>query len=459
MKKNLLLGLALLSLSSAAYAQQDAESKYIRNSVYMLKLDMPADNADYKHAYEVTNATFDAIDFAKRYANYNDFSLANRHIDWSKVPTATAAEMDAIVKESKKDQLLKTTLESMGVKVDPISEREYAARLLNYFKANKIGNQLVAKWHIPAGADTKNVTAWDLSVILDLGMKGLSEEDRANAVKIQNLQNVAGSKEAEIQLLKTTYVCVNDYRMMTAQEKTATAIALAKVALSYLPGPAKVAGQAAVKAAELAAENTKGYFVKTNAYLYRLDWDEGKYADFYNKYWKDAKGDVASFNANADYQLKYVGKSSKSAGAGLTMKSANLDKLIARGALRATDAAFAALQRDYEDFRPMTSLHVDGDKLMAYIGTKEGVKEGDKFDVFQPIENKEGKIEWKKVGSIKVAKKSVWDNQEGAGQAIEGEAVDGSVKEGEETANLKYTIFDGKPSKKLGEGCMIRLAK
>lgn len=147
---------------------------------------------------------------------------------------------------------------------------------------------------------------------------------------------------------------------------------------------------------------------------------------------------------------------SKYAGAGLTMKSANLDKLIARGALRATDAAFAALQRDYDEFRPMSSLHVDGDKLVAYIGTKEGVKAGDKFDVFM-CQKDGNEVEWKKVGTIKVAKNSVWDNQEGANETLEGEAEDGEKKEG--NAELKYTIFDGKPGKKIGEGCLIRLAK
>ena len=54
-------------------------------------------------------------------------------------------------------------------------------------------------------------------------------------------------------------------------------------------------------------------------------------------------------------------------------------------------------------------------------------------------------------------KKSVWDNREGAGQTIEGEAQDDEAKE--DAPALKYTIFDGKPSKKIYEGCMIRLAK
>lgn len=452
MKTNLLLGLALMSIApTVANAQETAEDLYIRNSVYMLKLDMPADNEEYAHAYEVTNKAFDGIDFAKRYPNYNDFNLGSHHIDWSKVPTATKAEMDAIEKESAKTALLKSTLASMGVKVDPIAEREYAARLLNYFNANKFGNQLVAKWHVPEGADYKTVTKWDegIAMIYNLGMKGMSDEARENAKKTKN-NDVFYNSEAK--LLNTTYVCVNNYRMMNAQEKSATAIAMAKVSLEFLPGIAKMAGQVAVKAAEKAAEKTKGYFVRTNAYLFKLDWDQNKSTDFYNKYWEH----VADFNANANYQLKYVGRSSKYAGAGLTMKSANLDKLIARGALRATDAAFAALQRDYEEFRPMSSLHeVDG-KLVAYIGTKEGVKAGDKFDVFMCEKTDKG-VEWNKVGSIKVAKNSVWDNQEGANETLEGAAEDGEETDG--NATLKYTTFDGKPGKKVGEGCMIRLAK
>ena len=450
MKTNLFLGLALLSMApTAVSAQESADSLYIRNSVYMLKLDMPADNEEYAHAYEVTNQAFDGIDFATRYPNYNDFNLGSHHIDWSTVPTATKAEMDAIEKESAKDALLKTTLASMGVKVDPIAEREYAARLLNYFNANKFGNQLVAKWHVPQGADYKNVAAFDMGTIYEYGKVGLSEEARKVA---QETGNNDIFYNLHTKLLSTTYVCVNNYRMMNAKEKSATAIALAKVTLEYLPGIAKMAGQIAVKAAETAAAKTKGYFVRTNAYLFKLNWDSEKTLEMYNKYWDKP----ADFNANANYQLKYVGRSSKYAGAGLTMKSANLDKLIARGALRATDAAFAALQRDYDEFRPMSSLHEEDGKLVAYIGTKEGVKAGDKFDVFMCQKN-DNEVEWKKVGTIKVAKNSVWDNQEGANETLEGEAEDGEKKEG--NAELKYTVFDGKPGKKIGEGCLIRLAK
>lgn len=452
MKKIIVMGLACLGLASSVKAQTNPDDLYVRNSLFMMKLDMPADNDEYKHAFDVMNKTFNGIDFAKRYERYNDFALKSRHIDWAKVPTVTNEEMDAVEKESKKDLMLKEALTTMGIKVDPISEREYAARLLKYFTQQKTANQLVAKWHIPQGADPAAVKAWDnnIGVIMDLGMKGLSEEARSNAIATQNLNNVCGQQE--IKLMNTTYVCVNNFRMLTAEEKSATAIALAQVAVEYLPGPAKIAGKAAVKAAELAAANTKGYFVKANAYLFKLDWDQEKFDKFYSDHWKAP----AKFNTTANYTLTYVGKSAKTAGAGLTMSAAKVDELTARGCLRATDAAIAALQRDHEEFRPMTSLHVIDGKLAAYIGQKESIKDGDKFDVFSPVENENGTVEWKKVGSVKVAKKGVWDNREGAGKTIEGAAVDGAEKI--EGNNIEYTVFDGKPGK-LGEGCMIRLAK
>lgn len=457
MKKTLLFSIALTCLcTTSVKAQEDVDSKYIRNSLYMLKLDMEPENEEYKHAFEVMNTAFNGIDFAKRYERYNDFSLSNRHIDWTKLKEyqITTADLDAIEKENKKDALLKSELQNLGVKVDPIPAREYAARILRFFNENKYGNQLVAKWHIKDGESTQNVTAWDneLGVIMNLGMKGLSEEARSNALATQNLTQICGNSENK--LLNSTYICVNDYRLMTAQEKSATAIALAQIALQYLPGPAQIAGQAAVTAAKLAANNTKGYFVKTNAYLFKLDWDQEKFDGFYEKYWSNP----AAFNSQADYQLKYVGKSSKFAGAGMTMSSSKVDELTARGALRATDAAFAALQRNYEEFRPMCSLHVIDGKLGAYIGKKEGIDGGDKFNVFIPEVDKDGNIEWKAIGTIKVDKNAVWDNSEGAGQTIDGEAQDGSDKS-KANAALQCTFFTDKPSKKFGEGCMIRLAK
>ncbi len=101
MKKTLFLALASMSLGSTAMAQETPDASYLRNSLYMMKLDMPTDREDYKEAFAIMDKAFNSIDFSKRYTNYNDFSLSARHVDFATLPTATQEEIDAIDKETK----------------------------------------------------------------------------------------------------------------------------------------------------------------------------------------------------------------------------------------------------------------------------------------------------------------------------------------------------------------------
>ena len=64
MKKIFLLSIAVMCLNTTSKAQDNADSKYTRNSIYMMKLDMAPENEEYKHAFEIMNKTFDGIDFA-----------------------------------------------------------------------------------------------------------------------------------------------------------------------------------------------------------------------------------------------------------------------------------------------------------------------------------------------------------------------------------------------------------
>lgn len=450
MKKHaiLLSTFAVTAFFGTANAQDDADKYYIRNSVYMMKLSEKPDNADYEEAFKIMDATFDTINFAKSYERYNDFSLTERNIDFSKLPEVTQAEMDAIGKETKVEQMVNEALRNEGLKTAR-SEYEYAARLKKYFDQEKFAQKLVAKWYnkpeTPIGqCDFDN----DLTTIFELGMKGLSQEALDNAKATENLISVA--KGSTNKLLSNTYVCVNRYGYMDAKEVIAVSSAMLQAAVPNNP-----MAQAALNVGLSALQNKiKGYFVRANAYLFKLDWSQELQDKLETEYWDNQSG----LMNDDSYKLVYVGKSSKRAPAALSLKnSTSLDKLIARGTIRATDAAFAALQRDHEEFRPMTSLHVIDGKLAAYIGLKEGIKNGDKFNVYEAVQSKSDPnvVEWKQVGTIQVEKGSVWDNRAGAGEEIEGAATD---KEDDEGGKLPYTVFKGKPGK-LGEGNMIRLAK
>jgi hypothetical protein len=152
-----------------------------------------------------------------------------------------------------------------------------------------------------------------------------------------------------------------------------------------------------------------------------------------------------------------VGKTMKYAPATmkLSTKSDADTKLIARATVRATDAAIADLQKKYEEFKTLATLHQEDDgTLFSYIGKKEGIDSGDKFEVLERV-MKDGKETFKVVTTIKVDKKGVWDNREGAGEIIQGSAQD---KEDDDiNTSLTYTTF-GK-SKKMLEGSLIRQVK
>ena len=259
------------------------------------------------------------------------------------------------------------------------------------------------------------------------------------------------AKGSTNKLLSNTYVCVNRYGYMDAKE----AIAISTAVLQMSLGNNALAQIALKKGTDALAKKIKGYFVRANAYLFKLDWNQDLQNKLELEYWD--KANQKKLMTDPAFKLTYIGKSSKRAPAAMSLKSStSLDKLIARGTVRATDAAIAALQRDHEEFRPMTSLHVIDGKLAAYIGMKEGVESGDKFNVYEAVQSKDdpNMVEWKEIGTIK-AGKEIWDNRDGAGEKFEDAATD---KEDDNASAVPYTVFSGKPGK-MGEGCMIRLAK
>ena len=190
MKKLLICtALACVAFTSNVRAQQDDDTDkyYIRNSVYMMKLTEKAPNKEYEQAYKIMNATFDTINFARRYERYNDFSLKTRVLDLDKLPAGTAADGNAVGEKSNK-------------------QAAYVGRLAKYFQQNKTAGKLVAKWYSkPNTPEGKVDLDYDLINIQEYGMKGLSEEIKST-VKASGGMVTAYAKNTSDKLLKNTYV-------------------------------------------------------------------------------------------------------------------------------------------------------------------------------------------------------------------------------------------------------------
>src|SRR5690606_28810430 len=151
------------------------------------------------------------------------------------------------------------------------------------------------------------------------------------------------------------------------------------------------------------------YFFKVKSYLYRLVWDEETAAIFYNKYWMD-KNNInperkKAFENSTIFKLKYVGATIVKEEQKIPYNS-NLEQTMSK----MIDMSIADLQWYYEEFRIKFPLY-SGDPIMAKVGKKEGIQEGDKFEVLEQALNEDGTTEYHKKGTIKVDKEEdVWDN-------------------------------------------------
>lgn len=448
MKKLLMAALVCL-VGVQAMAQDKQETKYRRSSLYMMML--PDDELEGEQLKIVTNA-FLQKSFPDKYNNHNlDFRVFSaqdvKNIIVSKDDISAVEDLlnskkkglgKFIGKASKlgKEYLSTDEENADTAQVGKTTNAGYIAKLNKYFEDNNIAAKLFAKW---VGGDEKKPNdkkPVSSALVEERGLQTLSQEEIATNRDLMLAQ-------AQYDVIPRTFVMVNRYAYMPAEDVIAMISAAAD----------QVAGGYASLAGGVLATVLKGYFVTTNTYLYQLDLDEESINKLLEKYDKN----IAGIYNDKSIKLKYVGKTMKFAPATLkmTLNDDADNKLISRATVRATDAAIADLQKKYDQFKTLSTLHqADDGTLYAFIGKKEGVKEGDKFEVLERT-MKDGKEEFRKVAAIKVDKDGLWDNREGAGEVIEGAAEDKDDKDG--NANLKYTTF-GK-NNKMFEGYLIRQNK
>jgi len=447
MKKLMITALVCAAFVSV-YAQdaKKEDTKYRRSSLYMMML--PDDDLEGDQLKVVENA-FTTKAFPDKYNNHNlektIFSAQNvKAIDVTQDQIHAAEEL----LNSKKKGIGKIAgklggfMKKQEEKPDTAQKEKtknagYIAKLNKYFDENHVAQKLFAKWLGGGETADEGMKPISYQLVEARGLQTLSQEEIAT-----NRDLYLG--EAMCDIIPRTFIMVNRYAYTSAEEIIAMTAAVAD--------QLGVGGYASLGGA-LLSKVLKGYFVITNTYLYQLDLTNEQVTNLVEKY----KKDISGIYNDKSIKLKFVGRTMKYAPATmkLSTKSDADTKLIARATVRATDAAIADLQKKYEEFKTLATLHQEDDgTLFSYIGKKEGIDSGDKFEVLERV-MEDGKETFKVVTTIKVDKKGVWDNREGAGEIIQGAAQD---KEDDDiNTSLTYTTF-GK-SKKMLEGSLIRQVK
>ncbi len=451
--KRTIFSLILVLAAITAFGQTDKqETTYRRSSLYSIML--PDDKLE-GDARTIVQQAFLEEAFPDK---YNNFNLAERVLDLAAVKAiqvsdadVTAAQSQGAHKVSKfkkfaKGLTKKEAADPTATSADStLDDAQYIAKLQKYFTSANVAGRLVAKWlggpdNVPAQA-----TPIDTKLIEELGLNTLSEEEKTKAKSLTGgLQ--AMTLSAETDLMSRTFVMVSRYSYLSAQD----IMALTTAAASQVGGKF---GQIASLAGTVAGAALKGYFVKTSTYLFQLDINK----DDINKIVEKYANDICGLYTDNDVKLKYVGKTWDYAPATLKLSFASDadNKMISRATVRATDGAIAKLQKEYDQFKTLATLHQDGENLFAYVGKKEGCKEGTKFDVLQRVLNDDGSEGFEVVGKVSIQKGQLWDNRNGAGETIEGAATDDDKDAG--NADLKYSGLG--TSSKMLEGSLLRQMK
>lgn len=399
--RNILIG--CLTLFTVSVLAQEPESNYRRSSIYSILIN----HTDQQFGNEIKEA-FLQIPVPDKFNDHN-LSVKVLNID-KKLAGANNSNENTVITD--------------------------------FLQNNKVASRLVGRWF---NRDFFTGQC-DMELVKERGLYNATEFDKQLAKR--SSRGVAMLQDAGEDLIGNTFVLVNDIRYVDKNKgaKTGASIlkALGQIASAYM-------GSSISDLTDNLGdmlETIKGFKVKINTFLYKLDWNDEQAAVFYQEQYA-AKPDAtkkANFEAaRGNYKLKYVGKVESSGGT-TSFLGINEDEpivMVRKACQRAIDENVVDLQRNYEEFRTKSPL-LSVEPLTAYVGKKEGVTAKSKFEVLEVVELENGKHKYNRVGVIEPIENLIWDNRFMA------------VEEGALGANLGYTTFKKVSGKNFAKGMLIR---
>jgi len=406
MKKFFLIVLAGIGITGITNAQSKdgvPDIKYRRSSLHTILIE-----TEYFPRKETVLKAYAKAPFPDR---YNDHSIGAKSFDPKKYPVLASDRserdqktIDAMAQWKSQGgfDIAKST---SGV-VDP-EANELPISINKYLKEAKVANQLVARWY-----NRQPDGSFDMKLIGERGYYNATEME-ANVGK-SSARGVASLADAGEELIKNTFVVVSKFFFISNEIAAAKIRDVAKANAGKLGETFK---KMILDNADKVYEKTKeGYTVLTTSFLYQMEWNDSISAVFYNDMWMD-KGHIdqkkkEAFDNSKMFKLKYLGTEGSSAIILFSLKEKRTeDQIIELATVRNADNVFAKLQKKYDVFKPKVPL-MTGNPITAKIGMKEGIDNGDKFEVLeQTIDPKTGLTKYESKGKITVEKDKIWDNR------------------------------------------------
>lgn len=322
----------------------------------------------------------------------------------------------------------------------------YADSIDIWLNDNFIASRLVGKWF------DRNVLTGEctLDLVKSRGVYNASELDRELAAR--SARGLAMLEDAGEELIGNTFVLVHEAHYIDNAKRSQNVSTGLKIFGALAGGFIGVDVSDLFDSLGDLAATFKGFRVKIHSRLYQLVWDDETSGTFYKEMYAEAPDEAkrSTFESRRGmFKLKYLGEveSSGSKNSFLGISEEHPEIMIRKACQRAIDDNVRDLQRDFEVFRVKSPIkEVNGKEVKVAIGMKEGVNENSEYEVLEPQE-KDGRIEYKRIGVIQPVKDKIWDNRYMA------------LEEGAYGADLDATTFTVKSGNAPYEGLLVRQLK
>ena len=243
-------------------AQAQDAPDYRRNSLAMMLVYHPED--------EFGNEIFKAFDSLPVPDKYDDHSLRVRVINNDNI-TGVQRNKTGFNKATYGHALTAAEIKENAMKME---------QLLNESQA---GRQMVAQWFGFHGTTLSDAT-FNTDLVQQRGQYNANDVDVALA--LQTTRGLASLSDAGEELIKNTFVLINDITYITAEQEAQAA----KVAMGVIGGlfdglTGGSAGRDLAKVGGAIADSFTGFKVKTHSYLFQLEWNDSIAAIFYTKHY------------------------------------------------------------------------------------------------------------------------------------------------------------------------------
>lgn len=290
-------------------------------------------------------------------------------------------------------------------------KRKLGAQAYKFIKENNISHKVMDKWF----SLDEQANTMSLQLIED---RAQSEATPTELLMAQAQNNVGEFlQNTGLDLLGNTFIVINRYRYLTAQEY---ADELAKIAdaMSGGAGFGSLVGSVNAVTNTVSKSDKNSYVVEVKTYLFQMVWN-----DDVKKAIEDNYGNIEAYKA-LNFDVKFIGQEAATASCG-AKDTLSQEQVIEKATMRAFNKVIGKMEKKYEEFRTKTPITSVDPVIEAEIGTMESVEKKDKYEILeQKLNEKTKAVEYRRIGTVTVDPDGIWQNDEDA----EGYQQEGTTK-------------------------------